>query len=96
MQAFFDVILVILVVAVIGLVVFGFIVSFFMEQPPEESPMEWGPTISAPFRPSDEEMDSIPERCPSCGAEISPYSVEWDSASGTAYCPDCKFPLKPR
>ena len=68
MQAFFDVILVILVVAVIGIVIFGFIVSFFIDQPTEEPPKEWGPAVSAPYRPSDERMDSIPDMCPSCGS----------------------------
>lgn len=96
MQLFLDVILAILVVVVIGLAVFGFIVSFFIDQPAEESPQEWGPTVSAPYRPSDERMDSIPDVCPSCGAEISPYSVEWDPETEMAYCPDCRFPIRPR
>ncbi|MFW9919088.1 MAG: hypothetical protein ACFFED_05785 [Candidatus Thorarchaeota archaeon] len=96
MQAFLDVILTILVVAIIGIAVFGFIVSFFIDQPAEEPPKDWGPTVLVPYKPSDEKMNSIPDMCPSCGAEISPFSVEWDPESEIAYCPDCRFPIRPR
>ena len=92
----FDILPVVLLAAIIGIVVLGIIMRFIIEKPEEQPPPEWGPTISAPFRPSDDEMDRIPGMCPSCGAELSPYSVEWDPESGTAYCPDCKFPLRSR
>ena len=62
----------------------------------ENPPAEWGPTVSAPFRPSDAEMDQVPDKCPACKANLSPYEVKWDESTGEAYCPDCNFPLRRR
>lgn len=86
----------ILILIAIGLVAFGCIVRLFIESPKEMPPAEWRPTISTPFRPSDERMEQVPEFCPLCNSDLSPYGVEWDPVSGEAYCPVCKFPLKAR
>ncbi len=77
----------------------GILTRFSMRGGPfaeETLPPEWGPTVSAPFRPSDDEISRVPDRCPACGTTLSPYEVSWDTESGEAYCPDCKFPLKRR
>ena len=87
--------LIFLGLAIAGGVLFGLAreTGYIVE---ESQPPEWGPTVSAPFSPSDNEVAQVPDMCPACGADLSPYEVQWDENSGEAYCPDCKFPLKRR